>query len=140
MRFLFLILLLLIPAAAEEAATVEETRARLIGIWRPSRGYYSYKNGGGATPEMVEYNATHRFNADGTWEASDFRKGTWSVEEPNVLILDPGKVDERMFRLTFLGDELVRKGPYLRDGKLKRLGVTYMYYDEIEHPEKPGKD
>jgi hypothetical protein len=118
---------------------VAETRTRLIGVWSPSRGYYSYKNGGGANPEMVEYNVTHRFNADGTWEASDFRKGTWSVEEADVLILDPGKVSERMFRLTFMGDEVVRKGPYLRDGKLSRLGVTYVFYDEIRKPESTDK-
>lgn len=137
MRCLFLMLLIALPLLAQEPDPVAATRARLIGVWSPSRGYYSYKNGGGATPEMVEYNVTHRFNPDGTWEASDFRKGTWSVEEPDVLILDPGKLNERMFRLTFMGSELVRKGPYLRDGKLSRMGVTYTFYEEIEQPEKP---
>ena len=131
MRYLLLFLLLLAPVVADpEPDPCEETRQRLIGLWSPSRGYYNFKSGG-APAEMVDYKVTTRVNADGTWLASDHRKGTWSVEEPDVLILDPKTLNERMFRLTFMGDEMARKGPYLRDGKLSRPGVSYTFFENI---------
>ena len=129
LRWLVVLVLLLAPVAADPDP-VEETRLRVIGLWTPSRGYYTIKSGGGP-PEMVEYKVSTRVNADGTWLATDARKGKWSVEEPDVIILDPKTLNERMFKITFMGDEMARKGPYLRDGKLSRAGVTYMFFENI---------
>lgn len=57
------------------------------------------------------------FRADGSWSVTDgSSSGTWRLCGEDELWLDAGTVQERVYRISWPGEEMVRLGPYRADG------------------------